>query len=102
MFKAILTASAVILGITAMPPPVQAQTICMKRDALVSQLNRQYGELRRATGLGSAQALIEVWVSYDTGSWTILLTRPNGTSCIMAAGDAWQDGIEQAMNDHPA
>lgn len=102
MFKAILTASALILGVTAIPPPGVAQTICMKRDALVLQLTRQYGELRRATGLGSAQALIEVWVSHDTGSWTILMTRPDGTSCIMAAGDAWQDGIGKAVNDRPA
>lgn len=102
MFKATLTATAVILGLTAIPPPVAAQTICMKRDVLVSQLKQQYGELRRGTGLGSAQALIEIWVSADTGSWTILMTRPNGTSCIMAAGDAWQDGIEQVVNDRPA
>ncbi len=35
-------------------------------------------------------AVFEVWASEKTGSWTILFTRPDGVTCIMATGHDWQ------------
>lgn len=32
---------------------------------------------------------IEVYASPD-GTWTIVTTRPDGMSCLMAAGQAWE------------
>ena len=34
------------------------------------------------------QLVTQLFVS-DTGSWTILGTRTNGTSCILASGRDW-------------
>jgi hypothetical protein len=41
-------------------------------------------------GLVSNGAVLEVLTS-DKGSWTIIVTRPDGTSCVVAAGEAWEN-----------
>ena len=33
---------------------------------------------------------VEVFIS-EKGTWTMLVTDQAGTSCIMAAGDAWDE-----------
>ncbi len=58
---------------------------------MVEQLSRAYGEARKGAGLAGQAALFEVWASNATGTWTILKTYPNGTTCIMAVGEGWQD-----------
>ena len=35
----------------------------------------------------SGQAFFETWANPSTGTWTTLLTTPDGTSCVMAVGD---------------
>ncbi|MDJ0631080.1 MAG: hypothetical protein QNJ44_22675 [Rhodobacter sp.] len=42
-----------------------------------------------AGGLRSQVQLFEIWASEATGTWTVLLTRPDGTSCVMATGTHW-------------
>jgi hypothetical protein len=40
-------------------------------------------------GLAASGSIVEILVS-QTGSWTILVTSPNGTSCVVAVGDYWE------------
>ena len=47
-------------------------------------------------GLVSNGSILEVLASKD-GSWTISVTRPDGMSCVVAAGEAWEDMHEPAM-----
>jgi len=46
----------------------------------------KYHEERIYAGL-NGQSFFETWANQSTGTWTILRTTPDGTSCIMAAGD---------------
>ena len=39
-----------------------------------------------ALGLASNGGLLEVLTSGNGGTWTIILTMPNGVSCLVAAG----------------
>ncbi|WP_309082783.1 hypothetical protein [Chelativorans sp.] len=64
--------------------------VCAPRDDLVAQLGAQYSERQKGVGLLGEQAVMEVFAS-DQGSWTILTTDINGTSCIVAAGEGWDD-----------
>ncbi len=64
---------------------------CGARDSVVAKLSEKYGEIRRGGGLAGPTALIEIWASEATGTWTILKTSPDGMTCIMAVGDGWQD-----------
>jgi len=50
----------------------------------------KYRESPVAVGLASNGKLLEVLTSEDGSTWTILLTSPNGISCLFAAGSSWQ------------
>ncbi|WP_173933650.1 hypothetical protein [Chelativorans sp. Marseille-P2723] len=66
--------------------------VCAPRDDLVAQLGSQYNEDQKAVGLLGEQAVMEVFAS-EQGSWTILTTDIHGTSCIVAAGEGWDDNF---------
>ncbi len=65
---------------------------CAKRDMVVEKLQNKYSEQLTAGGLHSARnnsAMVEVWASPETGTFTVMLTNANGVSCIMASGTDW-------------
>lgn len=69
--------------------PAHAQAHCAPRDAVIERLKSKYGESLSAGGLQSAVQMIEVWTAPETGSWTILMTRADGKTCILATGTNW-------------
>ncbi len=71
------------------PPPVQP-TVCRPRNDVLALLATKYGEARVAMGVTTRGALIEVLTSGDGGTWTIIVSMPNGTSCMVAAGEGWR------------
>lgn len=87
-----LVRAAIAFGLFAATPFAEAQgrQTCAARDHVVSRLAERYGETRQSMGLNQDQGLIEVYASDDTGSWTILLTRPDGTTCLLASGELWE------------
>ena len=89
MKLAFLLLSATMAGSWTLPATAQ-QLPCGDRDEMVKSLFSQYREEQRAIGLANQTAVIEIFTS-KTGSWTILLTKPDGASCVVSAGEAWQD-----------
>lgn len=86
------------ISLSAVPATAQmprAQMVCGKRADIVRQLGEKYGETRRSLGVSGGQGVVELYASDETGSWTILITTPQGTACMMAAGQAFQ--IEPAV-----
>ena len=63
---------------------------CAPRDLVVTRLAEGYGETRQSIGLGANNSVIEVFASDETGSWTITMTAPNGITCLMASGQAFE------------
>ena len=69
-------------------------------DAEIKQLlTEQFAEAPAAVGLQSNGALIQVFASKDGMTWTIISTRPDGVSCIVALGQHWE--ALQAHADGP-
>ncbi|MEL6887768.1 MAG: hypothetical protein AAFO86_03575 [Pseudomonadota bacterium] len=68
----------------------QQQRNCGPRDIVVMRLAEGYGETRQSMGLGANNAVIEVFASEETGSWTITVTTPNGMTCLVASGQAFE------------
>ncbi|MEM9708382.1 MAG: hypothetical protein AAF871_06270 [Pseudomonadota bacterium] len=68
----------------------QSQSSCADRDRVVERLASGYGESFQGGGLQSESKVFEVWFSEEKGTWTILMTRADGTSCVMAAGTNWR------------
>ncbi len=91
MYKRVLTAALVFGMLATAPPAAHAQLSCGARNAMVEQLSRTYGEIRKGAGLAGQTALFEIWASNATGSWTILKTTPNGIACVIAVGENWHD-----------
>lgn len=64
--------------------------ICGTRADLLKQLTQRYSEAPVGIGLSNTGALVEI-LTNDTGSsWSIMVSQPNGTSCLVAAGQEWQ------------
>jgi len=82
---------AALVFAVASPSVAQAQSVCGERESMIVKLKKKYGESERGMGLSGKEALVEIWSSEKTGTWTIVMTRPNGIACVMAAGDSWMD-----------
>lgn len=62
--------------------------VCVEREAALAKLSKDYREKLVALGLTSDGDVLEVLVS-PTGTWTILITTPQGFSCGMVSGKNW-------------
>lgn len=71
-------------------------SVCGTRDDIRDMLVQRYDESRRALGLVSDQGLVEVFTS-DKGTWSILVTSAGGRTCLIAAGDNWQE-LDRSLN----
>ena len=80
--------SLIFMGIAL---PVQAQAayftgFCTDRADAVKRLRQQYGERQVAVGLTSRGALLELLATRTGSSWSVLMTSPNGKSCLIVFG----------------
>ena len=83
--KTILAALAVSLSVSA----ASAQQNCAPREQVVEMLTEQYGESVQSMGINNG-VVIEMWANVETGTWTILMTRPDGISCAPADGNGFE------------
>lgn len=76
-------------------PPSYAEVlldslVCVRaavpRPIVLGILEERYEETATASIYISPGAVAEVFVNYHKGTWTMLLTRPDGFSCVVAAG----------------
>lgn len=91
MFRFIKTAllATALTAVAAATSGAQAQGPCLPHEDAVSKLAQSYGEQKVGLGMGPNGGMVyELYVG-ESGSWTILVTRPNGVSCIAASGDNW-------------
>ncbi|MDX1423002.1 MAG: hypothetical protein R3322_07675 [Kiloniellales bacterium] len=86
MCKAVLLSLGLVLASSA----ALAQVPCGERAKIVGWLGVNYKEAPVATGVSNKGALVEVLSSVDGETWTIIITKPDGISCIVDTGQAWQ------------
>ncbi len=72
---------------------VQAQN-CAPREDIIQRLAETYGETRRGIGIARQGSVMEVYASDSSGSWTITVTLPDGVTCLIASGQAYEDVSE--------
>lgn len=72
-------------------PPVIYLDGCHRHDIIANMLANKYQEHPIAFGLNGDGGMVEVFASPDGSTWTILVTGPNGQSCIVSAGRNWDD-----------
>jgi hypothetical protein len=75
-----------------MPMPRGIAMPCGKRTDVIRMLRQSFGEGPIGQGLANSGAVAEVFIS-PNGTWTIVVTSPNGMSCMIGAGQSWQPVI---------
>ena len=88
-----LTGAAALYLASATDVAAQGRN-CAPREAVVERLATGYGETRQSIGLGSNNAVVEVFASTETGSWTITVTTPGGLTCLVASGQSFESVAE--------
>lgn len=77
-------------GAMITPANAQNQNNCAPRTAVVERLADRYGESQQAIGMATQGRVMEMFASVDTGTWTIIVTMPNGVSCMVASGQSYE------------
>ncbi len=86
IISSLIAASALFLSVSS----ANAEQFCAPRDRAVIQLEKQFGEMISRRGLAAnGKRMIELLVS-EKGSWTVLISDPNGRSCVLTSGENWQ------------
>ena len=86
-----LSVAVLSIFLIAMWQPAHAAN-CAKRDTVVERLQSHYFESFAGGGIQATrttQSVVEVWASEKTGTFTVILTTPEGLSCIVATGTDW-------------
>ena len=79
--------AAIILACLALP--VNAHSLyCLPREDLIAGLVLGFGEQLEHVG-SQGDSIVEILVS-DKGGFTVLITGPDGVSCMIASGENWR------------
>ena len=76
IFAAAVLAAAFALALWMLPASAEPQS-CGNRATIVDRLATRFG-------------VVETYANDTTGTWTILLSRPDGETCIVTYGEGWQ------------
>jgi hypothetical protein len=82
----VLSATALIL---IDPSSIQAQDRCLPRHEMLKHLSAQFKETPVAIGLVDDATALEILTTADGKTWTAVLTRSNGLTCVVASGESW-------------
>ena len=77
--------------------PAVAQPQCGERSDVLEFLSKKYNEAPVAAGVTNTGGLVEVLTDSRSGTWTIIVTSPQGISCFVAAGEGWRDSIPKPL-----
>lgn len=64
---------------------------CDKRDDILRHLEGKYSEKPVAIGIVGTGGVVEVLTTYTGSTWTIIITLPTGPTCLIAAGEDWEN-----------
>ncbi len=68
---------------------------CEQRRTVLQYLSAEYSEKPVAMGVAENGGLIEVLTSHQGDTFTIIVTTPDGKTCMVAAGADWHTLIRK-------
>jgi hypothetical protein len=87
--RAFLIVSGLVLPAGITTPANAAGFDCGPRDMLTTQLRADFSEHPSGVGVTSAGTLLELWKTKGGETWTVVLSLPDGNSCIGGSGNDW-------------
>lgn len=68
------------------PQVAAARPNCSSHADVRQVLADRFGETQQRVGTNQAGQIVEIYASFQTGSWTLVITIPEGVSCLAASG----------------
>ncbi len=84
-----ILSTAAVVGAAAFSNGASAQEACGPREQVVKMLEQRHGEAPVSMGLAMNGSVVEVFSTVDGTSWSLLMTMPDGRTCMIAAGESW-------------
>ncbi len=63
---------------------------CDIRHRVLAQLENKYSEKPVAIGIANNGSVVELLTTREGNTWTIVITLPNGMTCLVVAGEDWE------------
>ena len=93
--------AAVAAGLFAGAASAEQGPQCARHDKMVQLLAKKYRETPVSIGTVNQNRLMQFFAS-ERGTWTILMTKTSGESCILAAGSNFEKLREDFRKLDPA
>jgi hypothetical protein len=91
MYGRVWTLIIAVFAVFAAPLNANAEpATCAARAKVLQHLSGTYKEAPVAMGLANNGGVIEVMRSPDNATFTIIITMPDGQSCMIEAGQSWE------------
>jgi hypothetical protein len=95
---ALVTAASALAGqpvetqpnIQQTTPPQAPQRTCLSHDSAGAKLRQEFGEKVLGRGVSNDGTLLEIFMAQKDGTFTVIKTTPDGTSCVVDFGEGWQ------------
>ncbi|TNC73031.1 hypothetical protein [Rubellimicrobium roseum] len=84
-----MTTTALALGLAAGAAQAQDHR-CFEHEQMARHLAENWGESRQSIALDAANSMVELYASPETGTWTLTVTTPDGPTCMIASGHAFE------------
>lgn len=88
--KPLFLTISMVFGFAAMASAASAEEVCMSADEMGAALIDWYGERPISE---PSEANEQIWVSQQTGTWTLVKTFSDGNACVIAQGEDWNGGL---------
>lgn len=76
----------IIFAAALFATPAFGQMQCGPRDMVLDVITKApWNEVRRVEALAE-KGVVEVYGNTETGTWTVIITDPNGMTCIRGSG----------------
>lgn len=78
-----------LIALVLWAPPANAQA-CSLRAVIVAALAKNFQEVPVWAGF-SGNRKIEIFSAVGGKTWTLVISHPNGSSCLITHGQSWRD-----------
>ena len=85
-------AAALGAALSLCAAPAHAQ-VCAPYESVRRALFEEHGEAAVGAGRDDRELVVQLFATPDGATWTLVIMRPDGTACLVAAGREWRSVV---------
>ena len=82
------------MALSTCSAPLMAQTVeaprCGPREAVLAHVGDNFAEVRQSRMMTSENDLLEFYANEETGTWSALVSNPQGQTCLVLYGNYYE------------